>query len=551
MTGTATPVDPRARFFPRGQGFDSMMAMSYDGIVDDPSLPQLWCYTDRLSYAPGERVAIHASSTLPGFTVDIVRDGVKAERVASLTLSAPFSIPPPAFLQDGCGWPEVGTWIVPDGLRPGFYLLIARGKAADGTVREAEHGFFVRAAQPGSLSRVLLLAATCTWTAYNDWGGGNHYMSDKVPGLAFAPLLTLHRPFSRGFLWLPEGAPRRMHDDPGPPGAIARHPCFEFAFSRGFSKFYASAGWASYDRLFAHWAEKEGIAIEYATQHDLQLNPSLLDDYQCLVCVGHDEYWSWEMRDSVDAFVDRGGNVARFAGNFYWQIRLEAENIRQVCYKWAAGTHDPLMRHNDKSRLTANWEDKRVGRPGAATFGLNGGWGIYAGVGAMVPRGARGFTVYRQDHWSLAGTHLRYGDILGGDANIFGYEVDGLDYEIRQGLPWPTFKDGAPDTVEIIALGLATNTEALPDEKGEVSYFNFYGDPAAELVPLRYDDEGLSSLDQASRGSGMVVTFTRGAGTVFHAGTCDWVAGLKRRDHAVQTVTRNVLARFTGSFPSE
>lgn len=543
---TAAPIDARARFHPRGQGFDSMMALSYDGPVDDPSVPQMWCYTDKLSYAPGETVAIHASSTIPHFKAELVRDGVTPQHVATFELSAPFTLPPKDFLERGCDWPVVHRWTVPEGLRPGFHLLLSRGVAADGTVREQEHGFFIRAAQPGVGARILLLAATCTWTAYNDWGGGNHYMSDKVEGLAFAPVLTIHRPFARGFLWLPEGAPRRMHDDPGPPGAIARHPCFEFAFARGYSKYYASAGWASYDRLFAHWAEREGIAIEYATQHDLHADPSLLDHYDCMVCVGHDEYWSWEMRDAVDAFVERGGNVARFAGNFYWQIRMENEGARQVCYKWQAPTHDPLRSANDTSRLTANWEDPRVGRPGAATFGLNGGWGIYAGVGAMVPRGAGGFTVYRPQHWALAGTHLRYGDILGGKANIFGYEVDGLDYEIRQGLPWPTFKDGAPESVEIVALGLATNTENVPETRGDVSYFNFYGDPAAELVPLRYDDEGVEALDDASRGSGMVVTFSRGAGTVFHAGTCDWVAGLKRRDHGVETVTRNVLARFTG-----
>ncbi len=44
----------------------------------------------------------------------------------------------------------------------------------------------------------------------------------------------------------------------------------------------------------------------------------------------------------------------------------------------------------------------------------------------------------------------------------------------------------------------------------------------------------------------MMVTFTRGAGTVFHAGSCEWVAGLKRRDAATEQVMRNVLNRFTG-----
>ncbi len=547
--GTSPPTDPRRRFHPRGQGYDATMALLYETPIDDPTLPQVFVYTDRLSYAPGDTIAIHASCTMGHFTLDIVRDGVKPTHVASIEVQAGFHMPQPDFLVEGCGWPVATRWTIPADLPSGFYLMLSRGTAADGTVREQEHAFTLRSASPGTTAHILFMQATCTWSAYNDWGGGNHYMSDKAAGFVFAPQLTTQRPFSRGFLWLPEGAPRRMHENAGPPGAIARHPCFEFAVSRGFSKFYASAGWATYERHFALWAEREGIALDYATQHDLQANPALLDNYDCLVTVGHDEYWTWEMRDAVDAFVDRGGHYARFAGNFYWQIRLEAGGTRQVCYKWSAPDADPIRLTNDKQRLTCNWENPLIARPGASTTGLNGGWGIYAGVGAMVPRGAGGFTVYRERHWSLAGTHLRYGDILGAAGNIFGYEVDGLDYEIRQGLPWPTFKDGAPPTVEIIGLGLATNTEAIPETRGETSYFNFYGDPAAEVAPLRYDSIDADTLDQAARGSGMVVHFTRGQGSVFHAGTCDWVAGLTRRDHGVEQVTRNVLARFTGAAP--
>ena len=34
-----------------------------------------------------------------------------------------------------------------------------------------------------------------------------------------------------------------------------------------------------------------------------------------MLSVGHDEYWSWEMRDAVEGFVAAGGNVAFFSGN--------------------------------------------------------------------------------------------------------------------------------------------------------------------------------------------------------------------------------------------
>lgn len=49
--------------------------------------------------------------------------------------------------------------------------------------------------------------------------------------------------------------------------------------------------------------------------------------------VEHDEYWTAQMRDTVDAYVDEGGKVMRLAGNFMWQIRLEDNGQRQVAHK--------------------------------------------------------------------------------------------------------------------------------------------------------------------------------------------------------------------------
>ena len=55
-----------------------------------------------------------------------------------------------------------------------------------------------------------------------------------------------------------------------------------------------------------------------------------------------------------------------------------------------------------------------------------------------------------------------------------------------------------------------------------------------------------AAVEATKRGCGMIVNFRQGAGEVFHAGTCDWVMGLARRDDMVMQVTRNVLNRFLG-----
>ncbi|WP_298849171.1 hypothetical protein [uncultured Ruegeria sp.] len=59
---------------------------------------------------------------------------------------------------------------------------------------------------------------------------------------------------------------------------------------------------------------------------------------------------------------------------------------------------------------------------------------------------------------------------MGSGSRIFGYEVDGLDFRMDDGLPFPTGADGADPAIEILALGLATNVEPENDIWGETLY---------------------------------------------------------------------------------
>lgn len=545
LLGAASP-EVWGAFQPRHQGQDQIRSRFYETAVDDRSLLQVWCYTDRLSYRPGDTVLIHASASRPRVELQLYRDDLRQTPVARFDLEeVPFSLPPKDFIEQGCGWPVVARYQLPDELPSGFYIILARCAGADGRVQEQEHGFFVLPAQPGAQARCLLVAATSTWLAYNDWGGACHYNADGHPqGLPLAPRVHLHRPWARGFIWLPENAPRKVHDFAMGPQDIPRYPQFEFVLNRGYSRYSANAGWASFERLFAHWAEREGIALDFASQHDLHFTPELLQAYACIILVGHDEYWTREMREAVDAYVENGGHIARFAGNFAWQVRLEAQGAVQVCYNRLAHSHDPLMGTEHQHLVTTCWEDPLLNWPGAQSVGLNGLWGVYAHFGTLVPRGPGGFTVYRPDHWALQGTGLYYGDVLGGSARIFGYEVDGLDYVIRDGLPEPTYRDGARPGTEIIAMGLACNRETDYGRRGEVTYLP---DETPFFAYCRYGADTPENREKARYGSGMMVSFERGRGEVFNAGTIDWVAGLKLREPMVEIVTRNVLKRFSQS----
>lgn len=225
-----------------------------------------------------------------------------------------------------------------------------------------------------------------------------------------------------------------------------------------------------------------------------------------------------------------------------WQIRLERAGKAQVCYKYRARAEDPVYRSADPARTSGSWEAPETGRPGASTFGLNATQGLYAGWGGCAPRGVRGFPIYRPEHWAFDGTGLCYGDLLGAEGHAFGYEVDGLDYVIRGGLPEPSETSGAPPGLTILALGMSS----LMEERSAVPLDDrFLSDEDAKYVAqMSLGDSGGPAVDRVKRGAGMIVSFARGRGEVFHAGSCEWVAALSRRDPMVERVTTNVLTRY-------
>ncbi|MBE1283996.1 MAG: hypothetical protein GJ676_11855 [Rhodobacteraceae bacterium] len=535
-TETAAPaITPRTRARAR-----HILDHYYIGPARDDAVLEIWGYTPGMTYAPGEQVDLHVSTTGSHWDLEVGRDGAGYDPVLTQTNLPGTHHPTPRDCSvQGCGWPVTHSFTIPEDWRPGGYMITLRAHR-DGDMVEEHHLILIRdASRPAPY---LLVCATGTWVAYNCWGGSNHYEGITGPDHnAFSPILSTQRPWTRGFCKLPQGAPRAVPEHPAKPGDMVRYPYMEWAYAYGYSKKYASAGWASYERPFARWAEHEGYALDLTTQHDLQTDPDMLSAYKCVIFVGHDEYWSREMRDAVDSYTENGGRVARFAGNFLWQIRLEDQARRQVCYKYTMD-QDPLWGNEDLSRVTGAWDMAPVNHPGALTFGVNGTQGIYAGFGNLAGRGPSGFTVYRSDHWAFKDTHLGYGDLLGHDARIFGYEVDGLDYTFRDGLPFPAGTDGAAPEVQVLALGLATNIEADHSVWGETLYIG--SDDAKFKAYATFGEVTEATLDASARGNGMIVSWQRGRGEVFTAGTCEWVMGLVRGDAQVCQVTRNVLNRF-------
>ena len=502
---------------------------------------EVWGYADTFSYLTGDVVRLHVSCTRPSYSVKIVRDGLRPVTVFSREDIAGqrHAVPEESYAR-GCGWPVSLEVPVSADWRPGFYLVVFTVEAPHD--RSESEAFFVVRERKSGRKGIALVLTTSTLLAYNDWGGANHYrgLGDDPRYEVASPVVSTQRPVGRGFLRKPKEAPRESHTFSPPMFWEPRYPAYEWARLYNYSRHHADSFWATYERPFVVWAEEQGYELDYLTQHELHFEPHCLDGYSTVVIVGHDEYWTWEMRDRIDAFVDRGGGLARFGGNFLWQVRLSEDGQTQYCYR--SPDRDPETERLP-TRVTTVWDYEPLGRPAAASMGLTGMGGTYNRYGVAVPRSSGGFTIYRPEHWAFAGTDLYYGDLLGGTpVNLATFELDSVEYTFRRGLPYPTFEDGAPETLEILALA--------PAVRGEEDRFN-------GTVPLNGPMEESLALSRAigdqlpahhreleGRGAGMIATFTRGKGEVFNGGSTEWPRALELRDPFVEKIVRNVLERF-------
>ena len=83
------------------------------------------------------------------------------------------------------------------------------------------------------------------------------------------------------------------------------------------------------------WLEREGYDVSYATNVDVDDDPNLLLSHKAFLSVGHDEYWSWQMRDNVERARDAGVNLGFFSGN----TSVLAGALREQRRQQRAGSH--------------------------------------------------------------------------------------------------------------------------------------------------------------------------------------------------------------------
>lgn len=536
--------------------------------IDDQTFwDDIEAYCGALSYVASESVTVHVSCRRPTFGVTVQRWGAQRHLVWQVDeLAGVYHQVPEAADANGCGWP-VG-FEIPIGIdwEPGFYLITLTAHGAQRGRDVAHAGFVVRRSSTRASDddpsggpakptpRTLLLLGTNTWNAYNTWGGCSLYTGGHQ--------VSFRRPFARGMLWRPghdrddrKARPVRWGETPDIDGYIFQN----YRITHGYPSAIGSAGWFTHERRFVEWAETNGYRFDMAVSSDLDTVPDLLDPYDLVVLVGHDEYWSRRGRDAVDSHLQGGGNLASFSGNtMFWQVRLVGSAAdgsaadgsttnrsadHMVGYKYQAHTSDPVVADGRPAEMTGMWADPMVGRPEWSTLGAGSAHGLYHRFGQATPRGTGGFLITDPDHWMVAGTGLFYGDVVGADHGVVGYETLGcpLQFDHEQRLVAAPLAGQAPE-VEIVGFTLSSNL-GVGEYPASIAALNDQGD--LEFIAERLFD---GNRGRVRRGNAVMLTcrpFGSSGGQAVTVGTTDWVFGLGLDNH-VSTITGNVLSQLGG-----
>lgn len=459
----------------------------------DGGRPDVEGYSDRRSYVAGDHVTLFMSAAKrTSATVTIHRIGADVTVVWSASVRVlPKAIPPDAS-EHGCGWEDGESskisFEVPSNWPSGFYRITMSASSPGGPARDGEAFFVVRAPDQDRRGRTLLVVSTNTYCAYNNYGAAVAAGGGTTRGgfYDWARAVSFHRPLPAGFL-----SAYRCRPDEAP------------------SRQSRYAGWDKWEWPFVQWAERNGIALDYAVNEDLEQDPGLLSRYRLVLSVGHDEYWSLGMRAALDRYIRTGGNVAFFSGNVcYRSVRFDPVDSRLILEGEMDG--DALWSHRDGPNQPENQLT-----------------GVSFCYGALQPDPVP-YTIYHPEHWVFEG--LWPGGRGSGSfppVGCIGYECDGCDIEWAGGVPVATHRDGTPANFQI--LGLAPGR--MPDYEATVHSNALFG-----------RNDGFTPWGRDLRRGAAVLGLWADGGTVVTVGCTEWARHLD--DPLVAQITQNIIRRL-------
>lgn len=339
-------------------------------------------YADQVAVDSGQSFKLYVNTTAPQFTATAFRigyyGGTQARQVWKSAVT-PGQPQPAAAVQAQVNtvttkWaPSIA--VTTSGWPEGSYLI--RLDAVGGKVKGARF-VPVTVKSTSTAGKVVLLNGVTTWQAYNEYGGYDLY----------------------------SGGPRNDY------GHRARIVSFDRPYdTTGADRFqtYEESSIVFTEKL----AASRGLQLAYATDLDLHENPGLFKGARAVVSLGHDEYYSTQMRRTLTQARDAGTNIAFLGANaIFRHIRFQDSPLGrdriQVDYKDAS--EDP-MHVTDPEESTQDWRNPPDPRPE----------NVLTGVFYECNPANANMVVYDPASWLLAGTGAHAGESFKG---LVGVEYD-------------------------------------------------------------------------------------------------------------------------------
>ena len=165
----------------------------------------------------------------------------------------------------------------------------------------------------------------------------------------------------------------------------------------------------------AYWMEQHGYDVSYLSNLDTHAGPAGLRRAKGWLSVGHDEYWSLSMFETMKTMVAEGLNVAFLSGN----------SICGVIDIHPSSDGRPGRIIERVGRFgSPRKEEIEKGFPEEALFTKNGpNEATLMGAQSTYPvTGGGDWTCRKPDHWLFAGTGMKEGDGIPG---LVGWEWHG------------------------------------------------------------------------------------------------------------------------------
>ncbi|MSR52753.1 MAG: hypothetical protein EXS09_05620 [Gemmataceae bacterium] len=344
-------------------------------------------YASRQSVKPGEKIDFFVSTDPASpFTIDLYRlgyyGGKGGRHVAKL---GPFEgkvqeAPPvgEARLHE-CKWDKCTTFEIPKDWVSGVYV----GKLAATKHRYQSYIIFI--VRDDRSADFLFQCSDNTWQAYNKWPDSYSLYTndrpDKKP-LVSGVKVSFDRPY---------GKYTQIFDNP---------------LSQGSGEFFL------WEFPLAFWMEQQGFDVTYCSNFDAHSDPKSLLRAKGFISIGHDEYWSREQFDNVQAAVKAGVNVCFLSGNSCCFVTPFSGPTNRILER--AGRYGGIRKGEEK------WmADLPLDGPNESTL---------IGAQTVTPfNGSGDWTVIKPEHWMFEGTGMKKGDSILG---LVGWEFHGSPAKI-------------------------------------------------------------------------------------------------------------------------